>query len=142
MHTIIKSYHFYYAHRNEMLVGEKCSRLHGHQAHVTFEVQAMVNPKTGVSILFNDLDKLLGETLVKSFDHYTILYKKDPLCKVFKDNNIEFLEVDFLTSAENMAKCFYDAAKKLGEGTLFTEPFKVISVEFKETNSSIVKYRE
>lgn len=97
---IKKDYHFYAAHRNKQ-AGAKCGRLHGHTYRVAchFKFNQLTD---GIGMLFSDIDTLV-EPIIKSYDHYLILYGEDPLCPLLEQAGEPFIKVPFETSAENLA---------------------------------------
>lgn len=134
MITIEKKYHFYAGHRNKN-ADDKCGRLHGHTYYVicTF-VGNDKNEKSGITLLFGDIDKLV-EPIIKSFDHYFLLYDQDPLCDLLKLANEPFIPLPFETSAENMAIWIFTRIEN--ETKL---PIK--KIELRETTSSKVVYEK
>lgn len=126
--TIIKKYHFYAAHRNKE-AGIKCGRIHGHTYEVIchFSFDKMQN---GVTMLFSDIDKIV-EPIVKRYDHFFLLYEKDPLCEVLNLINEEYIALPFETSAENMAIWIYAEISK---------HLPITKIELAETKSSNVIY--
>jgi 6-pyruvoyl-tetrahydropterin synthase len=125
---IAKTYHFYAGHRNKK-AGEKCGRLHGHTYNVKciFEFNEM---KDGVTMLFSDID-LLVEPIIKQYDHYFLLYEKDPLCDGFDLVNEPYISLPFETSAENMAIWIYNEIKR---------QLPIIEIQLAETLSSTIIY--
>jgi 6-pyruvoyl-tetrahydropterin synthase len=126
---IYRKYHFYAGHRNED-AGEKCSRMHGH----TYEVEccfAWHDFNGDVAMLFNDIDEK-AEPIIKYFDHYFILWAKDPMCEVMDEVGEVYRKVDFVTSAENMAKHLYD---------LIGEELPIERIRLAETKSGFVEYK-
>lgn len=127
---IEKKYHFYAGHRNKK-AGEKCGRLHGHTYDVvcTFEFTELVD---GVTMLFSDIDKVV-EPIIKQYDHYFLLYNKDPLCDGFELVNEPYVKLPFETSAENMAIWIFNQIKR---------ELPIIEISLAETKSSKVIYNE
>lgn len=139
MITITKKYHFYAAHRNE-LIDDKCRSLHGHTYKVEVELE-MSEPdyRTGITTLFSDIDAKI-EPIIKEFDHALLLHHTDKLGKVigkYSDENkadeqkiLWFLEA---TSAENIANSILLSLKE--------EDLKVVRLSLSETESSTVTLR-
>lgn len=125
---IAKTYHFYAGHRNKK-AGEKCGRLHGHTYNVKciFEFKEM---EDGVTMLFSDID-LVVEPIIKQYDHYFLLYEKDPLCDGFDLVNEPYVKLPFETSAENMAIWIYNEIKR---------QLPIIEIQLAETQSSTIIY--
>ena len=127
---IEKKYHFYAAHRNKQ-AGEKCGRIHGH----TYEIKVFfkfTEMKNGLTVLFSDLDKLT-EPIIKEYDHFFILQNTDPLCEILRLANEPFKELNFETSAENMAIWLYNRIKN-------ETKLPIYRIELAETKTSTVIY--
>lgn len=126
--VITKKYHFYAAHRNKS-AGEKCGRIHGHTYDVTchFKFNEITN---GVTMLFSDIDKIV-EPIVKQYDHYFILYEKDPLAELLTLAGEEYISLPFETSAENMCLWIFNEIKL---------HLPIIKIELAETKTSKVTY--
>ena len=127
---IEKKYHFYAGHRNKE-AGEKCGRLHGHTYDVvcTFAFTELTN---GITMLFSDIDKVV-EPIIKQYDHYFLLYEKDPLCDGFELVGEPFVKLPFETSAENMAIWMFGQIKR---------ELPIIEISLAETKSSKIIYNE
>ena len=134
MIKIEKKYHFHAAHRNKN-ADKKCGRLHGHTYDVccTFKT-GEINEKSGITLLFGNIDKLV-EPLIKSFDHFLMLYEKDSLCDVLDLANEDYIKLPFETSAENLAIWLYTRIKNESK-------LPIIKIELSETKSSKVVYEE
>ena len=127
---IEKKYHFYAAHRNKE-AGEKCGRIHGHTYDIKciFKFNEMNN---GVTMLFSDIDKVV-EPIIKQYDHYFLLYEKDPLCELLDLANEPYIELPFETSAENMAIWIYNQIKT---------KLPIVEIQLGETKTSKIIYNE
>lgn len=121
-----RKYHFYAAHRNPD-AGIKCGRIHGHTYHVVVTLHFYKLQSDGITILFDSVDKIT-EPIVKQFDHYFILWDKDPLFETLVKANEEFKCVTFKTSAENLANYFFDQISLQG--------IPIVKLELMETESS------
>lgn len=126
--VIKKKYHFYAGHRNKS-AGVKCGRLHGHTYDVVVHLY-FPEWKKDVALLFQDIDDVC-EKVIKKYDHYLILYYKDPLVEILEKNNEDFVVIDCESSAENMAKILFDELE---------EHLPVSKIELSETKSSTVIY--
>lgn len=131
---IKKSFHFHAAHRNEDLIGDRCFSIHGHtyylDCHFVFEKPV----DNSITMLFSEIEsKILP--IIEDFEHSFIINKSDPLYEVLKDKGIKLCVLDYPSSAENLAKTFFDRIANSAE-------LNLIQVDFKETNSSIVTYKK
>lgn len=133
MYHIEKTWHFHYAHRNHLLgPGDKCARIHGHTAYVVGVFEFPEPKENGVTMLFTDIDDVC-ERIVKDFDHWLLVWKDDPVQKALASAGLDHYVMDFPTTAENFARYFYEEFERQG--------LPVVEVGFKETPSSMVRYR-
>ena len=137
-YCVSKHFHFYAAHRNTAILG-KCSSVHGHVYHVDVSVSAAKNEETGVTVLFEELDKRIAY-LKSDLDHVLLLAEGDDLIPVFAAYNktapvrSKVLVLPMKqTSAENLAK--YVAAR------MTSLEWEVTKVVLRETESSTVTYK-
>ena len=87
-----------------------------------------------VTMLFSDIDEIV-EPIIKTYDHYLLLYEKDPLVDSLTFGNEDFLTVPFETSAENMAIWIFKRIKNEGK-------LPIRRIELAETKSSTIIYEE
>lgn len=128
-----KKYHFYAAHRNELLK-DKCSSLHGHTYHV--DVTFLFKQKdNGITMLFSDVDAIV-EPIIKSFDHACLMHENDPLLpylqKYSQDtgDQMKLVVINDATSLENLTVLIAGMIKKRIP--------ELIRVSVRETESSII----
>ena len=129
--VIEKKYHFYAAHRNPA-GGKKCGRIHGHTYDVQCNFEFLSCDENGITCLFSDIDAQV-EPIIKGLCHWFIIYKKDPLCKILLDNSEDIKVVDFITSAENLAKYIFERIKN-------ETGLPIIQIILQETKSSRIIY--
>lgn len=125
---IIKTFHFYAAHRNEE-IGGKCGTIHGHRYGISVTIE---EPKNGsITILFEEIEKKI-EPIIKQMDHTLLLNAKDPAKKALLESGAccRIYEVPFVTSAENMAKHLLEKIRETG--------LNAIKLALQETDSSTV----
>tara|TARA_A100001201_G_scaffold99966_1_gene86046 strand:- start:670 stop:1065 length:396 start_codon:yes stop_codon:yes gene_type:complete len=130
MILITKKYHFYAGHRNKS-AGEKCGRLHGHTYDVEIDLK-FEKMQNGITMLFSDIDKVI-EPIIKSFDHYFLLWEKDDLCDMLDLANEKYVKLPFETSCENLAIWIFNLIKK---------ELPIDEIRIQETKSSKVIYNE
>ncbi len=131
---IVKEYHFYAGHRNKN-ADEKCGRIHGHTYYVTcFFRGGQINEKSGITLLFGDIDKKV-EPIIKEYDHYFLLYDKDPLCDILEFAKEPFIKLPFETSAENMALWLFTRIEN-------ETKLPIEKIELRETKTSKVIYEK
>ena len=130
MILITKKYHFYAGHRNKS-AGEKCGRLHGHTYDVEIDLK-FEKMQNGITMLFSDIDKVV-EPIIKSFDHYFLLWEKDDLCDMLDLANEKYVKLPFETSCENLAIWIFNLIKK---------ELPIDEIRIQETKSSKVIYNE
>jgi len=96
MYTITKSFAFEAAHHlNGLPLEHQCSRSHGHSYRVEVELSAWYLNSASFVVDYGDLD-IFAKYLKHNFDHRDLNEIRD------------FKEVPIQTSAENLAKYFYD----------------------------------
>lgn len=132
MIEISKKYKFYAAHRNK-LAGEKCGRIHGHTYWITFRFKFDTNDD--IAMPFEAID-LICEPIVKNLDHQFIVSMNDPICDWLLKAEEKFIMMKFETSAENLARYFFDKVKNQ------KNIHALYQVDVQETESAIVSYYE
>ncbi len=135
MHKIEKKYHFYAGHRNENLK-DKCFNLHGHTYYITMVFELPYDKKTGITMLFSEIDKVV-KPIIKQLDHSLLIHKQDPLLKYLdmfceqEGVGLKLYLMDNLTSAENLSRHIFEkVAKKL----------PIVKILLQETTTSTVSY--
>lgn len=125
---IEKKYHFYAAHRNKE-AGEKCGRIHGH----TYDIECGLQFNGGgdVEMLFSDIDAII-EPIIKNHCHWLLLHDKDTLCGVLNDVGEPYMALPFATSAENLARYFFNRIHDAG--------LPIFRIALAETKTSKVIY--
>lgn len=125
----------------------KCQNLHGHRYKIEVGVDDKLIDEEGSSsegmvIDFSDLKQTMMEVLDEGFDHNSIFYAEDPIrgyiqqVDKFQSKTPHF--VDFIPTAENLAKHWYELMK---------DPLKEKGVKIKhlkvwETPTSTAIYSE
>ena len=132
MIEISKKYKFYAAHRNKA-AGEKCGRIHGHTYCVTFRFK--FDTDDDIAMTFQDID-LRCEPVVKNLDHQFLVHMNDPISDWLLKAEEKFIMMYHPTSAENLARYFYNKVKK--DKALEA----LYQVDVQETESAIVSYYE
>jgi len=125
----------------------KCKNLHGHRYRIEVGVDDKVITTKGVSdegmvIDFGDLKQILMEYIDKNFDHGFMMYKEDELAPIFEQIKSDYAQkiifVDFVPTAENIAKYFYGILKPV----LAERKIKINHVKVWETPTSTALYKE
>lgn len=125
----------------------KCRNLHGHRYKVEVGVDDKVVTDAGASdegmvIDFGDLKKIMTDYLDFTFDHGLMLWDKDPLLYTLQDDEVgkdlKIIKVNFVPTAENLAKYWYDDLKQL----LLLKSIKISNVKIWETPTSTAEYYE
>jgi 6-pyruvoyltetrahydropterin/6-carboxytetrahydropterin synthase len=140
MITIERKYHFYAAHRNELL-NDKCRNIHGHTYYVTVELAfAEVDSKSGVTILFSEIDTRI-EPIIKQLDHCFLIHIEDPLLKYLTlyekecKDDLKMMGFIYPTSVENISGWIWGQIYKLSLPGVVN-----LKVSVQETTSAIVHY--
>ncbi len=83
----------------------RCERLHGHNYRIEITVGADSLNRLGMVIDFGDVKKVLCGALDAAWDHRTLLYDRDPLCRQLMEitGDGSVCPVPFNPTAENMA---------------------------------------
>lgn len=98
----------------------KCRNLHGHTYTVIIGVDGDIIKEEGVSdegmvIDFGDLKEILQDEIYDFLDHSFMVYNKDYLFEIFKKevffNEMKLIIVDFVPTAENIARWLYNKLK-------------------------------
>ena len=127
---IRKKYHFYAAHRNELL-NDKCFNLHGHVYRFEVYVKTGIDER-GASILFNDIDKYV-QPVIDSFDHSCLVHVEDKkLMEAMEILQTKRYVFDSPTSTECIAKSIFNILKNTG--------LPITRIDLMETESSTVIY--
>lgn len=115
---VTKRVSFDMAHRITNHKG-KCQNIHGHTYSMEVELEGPIvnGPETGRSdegmvMDFGDLKTILDKYIVQMYDHSTMIWKEDkllyPFFKELQDKGFNVHIMDFPTTAENMAKHFFE----------------------------------
>lgn len=107
----------------------KCANLHGHNARITFHVEAQQLDQVGRVIDFSVIKSTLCEWVEQNWDHKFLIYHKDPWAKILKDLDPTVVVVSFNPTAENMADFLL---KVVGPDQLPKE-VKLVRVDLEET---------
>jgi len=128
----------------------RCRGLHGHDYRIIATVDDKVITTKGASdegmvIDFGDLKQVMMDVIDRYYDHGFTLYKDDPRAKLLSEANDlwcfekeRFHLVDFIPTAENLAKFWFTALK----AELAKKNIKLYSLEVYETPTSSAIYTE
>jgi 6-pyruvoyltetrahydropterin/6-carboxytetrahydropterin synthase len=143
MIEITRKYHFYAAHRNELL-NDKCFNLHGHTYRVEVVLEfpseenvAVFEDDPGVAMLFSEIDEKIGSIFL-FLDHSTMLHVNDPLYEWLAEFNkknsraMKVIPFEFPTSCENLAQFLFESIEN---------NLPIIALKLSETDSSTVTYK-
>lgn len=82
----------------------KCAHLHGHNYRIHFKVKGELD-HIGRVLDFSVIKSRLCEWLETNYDHKFLVWEKDPMCKILKEQDpIGVVILDFNPTAENIAK--------------------------------------
>lgn len=128
----------------------KCRHPHGHRYKVVAEVEGPLHENEdtneGMVIDFGDLKTILMENIHDVYDHGFMLYEGDPLATHMANFENEDFDgfmnchlVDFVPTAENLSKHFFDiVSNKLEE---IKWPLKLSKLTVFETPTSTASMR-
>lgn len=128
---VSKTFTWDMAHRLTFHKG-KCYNLHGHTYSATFYFEGEPD-ENGIVIDYYDIKKEVAP-LIEELDHSFLVYTKDPLLNLLKDQKLKIRECGFETTAENISIWFY---KKLKDKLPITE---VVVRETPNTNAVYNEY--
>ncbi len=139
--SVTKHIRFDYGHRVPFHKS-KCYNTHGHngEVHATIEgplVDINNDNDFGMVMDFSKIKELLMKVSHDRFDHKFLLWKDDPLYLQYKDLP-GMVTVDFVPTAENLAKHIYEELQKELDNINFKG--KVTNVRFFETPTSYADY--
>ena len=136
MTTVTKTVKFDAAH---ILTNHEglCKNLHGH----TYRVDVSVAQDDGVGgdmvIDFKDLKRIASEVVCERFDHAFVYNTESPgereIAAVVEKNGMRVAPIPFRSTAENLAKLFFDELKVQIPG--------LVAVKVWETADSCAEYR-
>ena len=121
----------------------KCKNLHGHRYKIEVGVNDKVIDKVGSSeegmvIDFGDLKDILMKNIDAIFDHALVLDQTDKFAQEIKSFDLKTILVDFVPTAENLARYWYDILKP----ALQRRNIKIKHVRVWETPTSTATYEE
>jgi len=137
MTTVTKTVKFDAAH---VLTNHQglCKNLHGHTYRVDVSVAQADADGRDMVIDFKDLKRLATETVCDRFDHAFIYNTESAgereIAAVVEKNGMRTVAIPFRSTAENLAKLFYNDLKPLIAG--------LSAVKVWETAESCAEYRE
>lgn len=103
----------------------KCFNFHGHRYKIEVGVDDKVITTKGVAdegmvIDFSDLKNIMIEEIDQKLDHGFMIYCEDPFIKWFLERKekefMKVIPVDFIPTAENIAKDLFDTLRLKLEG--------------------------
>ena len=136
MTTVVKSVRFDAAH---ILTNHKglCKNLHGHTHRVDVAVSRPDTMDGDMVMDFKELKRIAVETVCDRFDHAFIYNTSSPgemeIAAVVEKNGMKTAPIPFRSTAENLARLFFDELEKKISG--------VSSVRVWETADSSAEYR-
>jgi len=137
MTTVTKTVKFDAAH---VLTNHRglCKNLHGHTYRVDVSVTQDGADDRDMVIDFKDLKRMAGETICDRFDHAFIYNTESAgereIAAVVEKNGMRTVAIPFRSTAENLAKLFYNDLRSRIPG--------LSAVKVWETADSCAEYRE
>lgn len=122
----------------------KCKNPHGHRYKIEVAIGGELittkgNSSEGMIVDFGDLKKIMMDVIDKTYDHSYTLYKDDKYIRFFnimKADGCKINIVDFIPTAENLAKHWY----KLLDKKLMDKNIVLVYVRVYETPTSAAVY--
>ena len=117
-----------------------CKNLHGHTYRVDVTVEQQAGEPHDMVIDFKDLKHVCEEIVLNRFDHAFIYDESSPvekeIAEVLEKNNMRTVALPFRSTAENLARHFYDLlAERMPSSS------EIASVKVWETADSCAEYR-
>jgi 6-pyruvoyltetrahydropterin/6-carboxytetrahydropterin synthase len=122
----------------------KCASLHGHRYKIEVGVDDKVidtegSSDEGMVIDFGDLKDIMMQAIDAKYDHGFVLWKEDPMYEsLCADSNTKLVGVNFIPTAENLARHWYLRIKP----DLEKRNIKIKHVKVWETPTSTATYEE
>ena len=114
-----------------------CKNLHGHTYRVDVSVAQAEGDTRDMVIDFKDLKRLATEAVCDRFDHAFIYNTASPgereIAAVVEKNGMRTVPIPFRSTAENLARHFYEALSGRIPG--------LVAVRVWETADSVAEYR-
>lgn len=137
MTTVTKTVKFDAAH---ILTNHQglCKNLHGHTYRV--DVSVVGDESSDMVIDFKELKTLATEVICEKFDHAFIYNTQSPgeceIAAVVEKNGMRTVAIPFRSTAENLAKYFYELLSQR-----LAAPSRLASIKVWETADSSAEYR-
>ena len=120
----------------------KCKNIHGHsyQLHVTLIGKAVNdknNPKYGMVMDFSEIKNIVGELIIKPFDHSLMVNENAPLNKSGEAKKLagRIMPLPYQPTCENLIADFANRLSSKLKG-----PVKLYSLLLRETPSSYAEW--
>ena len=114
-----------------------CKNLHGHTYRVDVSVAQADGAGGDMVIDFKDLKRIASEVVCERFDHAFIYNTESPgeseIAAVVEKNGMRVVPIPFRSTAENLARLFFDELKARIPG--------LAAVKVWETSDSCAEYR-
>lgn len=145
VYRVVRDIEFNAGHRVPGHAG-KCRSPHGHQYKLILVIEGTLveeGSSEGMVVDFGDIKKVLQE-IHDYFDHGFMYYRRDEMMKQLAitskdfEDDIKWVEVDFIPTAENIAKYCFEYAQDSWEDHGL--PGKVAVVEVYESSNTSVLY--
>jgi len=136
---ISKEIEFDYGHRVPNH-DSKCKNLHGHRGKVRAVLSGNIIEEEGTSsegmlMDFSKVKEILMENIHDYLDHRFIMYKNDKLLPILLETGCELVIVDFIPTAENIAKHSFEKVAPIIK-MAYGDELRLVSIEFWETPTS------
>lgn len=122
--------------------GGRCERLHGHNYRIRISLTAEKLNALGMVVDFTEIKRVLFGALDNAWDHRTLLFSEDPLCRyltsVLQDDSIR--SVPFNPTAENMATYLGDVLFPEAMASGYMGDVRIVSVTVFETDQSFATW--
>lgn len=122
----------------------KCKNLHGHRYRAEIIMRGDVIAEKWVSsewmvIDFSHIKEIAGSFIDDKLDHGYMFQKWDIIGELVKSQDMKYVEVDFVPTAENIASFLYDSLKDQFKDVYWTS-LELYQIRLWETPTSAVLY--
>lgn len=122
----------------------QCRNIHGHRYRAEITVEGDIIEEAGASdegmvIDFGDIKRIIKTLIDGELDHGYMGCRGDVVLDLIKKESFKYTEVDFIPTAENIAKWMFDRLTPEFEG-VYGKVLKLKSIKLYETPNNYVTY--
>lgn len=124
----------------------KCKNVHWHRYKVLITMSGDIISEKWSSdewmvIDFSELKTIAKWFIDDKLDHWYMYYKEDEIWKIIADQGMKTIEVDFIPTAENIAKWLFDNLDPIFKKSELWRNMKLDKIILYETPNNFVEYK-